>query len=85
MTIGISKKLIFSLIVVLWVIFSAIYIAKDVWDDFKANQLAQTYQQAKLETINTLITQTETGCQAISVSNGSKTIQVINAACQTTK
>ncbi|MFH1401554.1 MAG: hypothetical protein ABIG40_01155 [Parcubacteria group bacterium] len=75
------QKKIILLIGLIWIVFSVVYIAKDLWDDFKINQINEAYQQGRLDTINTLIQATETGCQALPVSNGQKTIEIINAAC----
>ncbi|MFH1259016.1 MAG: hypothetical protein ABII74_04260 [Elusimicrobiota bacterium] len=78
---NIQKKIIL-LIGLIWIVFSVVYIARDLWDDFKINQINEAYQQGRLDTINTLIQAAETSCQAVPVSNGQKTIEIINAACQ---
>jgi len=76
----ITKKLILNLVLILWVIFSVIYILYDVWSDFKLKALNQAYQQGRADTINALIQQAEK-CDPIPVLSGEKRIEVINVNC----
>jgi len=76
----ITKKLILNLVLILWIIFSVIYILYDVWSDFKLKALNQAYQQGRADTINALIQQAGT-CDPIPVLSGEKRIEVINADC----
>ncbi|MEW5907864.1 MAG: hypothetical protein AB1643_01640 [Patescibacteria group bacterium] len=74
------KKIISHLIVLIWIIFSLIYIVYDVWSDFKSKQLNQAYQQGKIDTINTLIKEAEQ-CNPLPVFSDEKQIQLINVSC----
>ena len=56
----ITKKLILNIVLVIWIIFSVIYIFYDVWSDFKLKALNQAYQQGRADTINALIQQAGT-------------------------
>jgi hypothetical protein len=75
------KNKIILIVVSVWIVFSLVYIAYDVWSDFKADKLAQAYQQGRVDTITSLITQAEASCDPISVSSQTKQISVINASC----
>jgi len=63
---AISKKLILNILLIIWISFSIIYIAYDLWSDFKLKELNQAYQQGRIDTINSLIQQAEK-CEPISV------------------
>lgn len=80
----ISKKMIFHIIVVIWIIFSLAYIFWDIWSDFKENQLASAYQQGRVDTVNALISQAQ-GCATVPVSNATTTIKVVNIDCLQTQ
>jgi len=76
----ITKKLILNIVLILWIIFSVIYILYDVWSDFKLKVLNQAYQQGRADTINALIQQAGT-CDSIPIFSGEKKIEVINVEC----
>jgi len=76
----ITKKLILNIVLLIWIIFSVIYILYDVWSDFKLKALNQAYQQGRADTINALIQQAEK-CDPIPVLSGEKKIEVINVNC----
>ena len=80
----ISKKAIVHTIAVIWVIFSLIYVCYDIWSDFKGNQLANAYQQGRVDTVNALISQAQ-GCATVPVSNATTTIKVVNIDCLQTQ
>jgi hypothetical protein len=77
---AITKKLILNIILVIWVIFSIIYIIHDLWSDFKVVKLNQAYQQGRIDTINELIRQAQT-CQQFPVFSGEKRVNLINIDC----
>ena len=76
----ITKKLILNIILIIWIVFSVIYVAYDIWSDFKLKALNQAYQQGRADTINALIQQAEK-CESIPVFSGEKKIEVINVNC----
>ena len=76
----ITKKLILNIVLLIWIVFSVIYILYDVWSDFKLKALNQAYQQGRADTINALIQQAEK-CDPIPVLSGEKRIEVINVNC----
>jgi len=76
----ITKKLILNIVLLIWIVFSVIYILYDVWSDFKLKALNQAYQQGRADTINALIQQAEK-CDPIPVLSGEKKIEVINVNC----
>lgn len=75
-----EKKTIFFLLISLWLVFSFIYIALDVWDDFKDNQLLKAYEEGRTEVVGQIIENAEE-CQSFSVYNNEKEVQLININC----
>ena len=55
MDINFSKKTILYFLAFLWIIFSVVYIAWDIWSDFKSIQMFNAYEQGRIDTVNTLI------------------------------
>jgi hypothetical protein len=78
------KNKIILIVVSVWIVFSLVYIGYDMWSDFKTGKLTDAYQQGRVDTITALITQTETSCNPVSVSSGTKQISVVNVSCLTT-
>lgn len=81
-----SKKFVLKLLLILWLIFSAGYIAWNIWGNIRDKLLTQAYLQGVNDTVNNLITEAEkTECQPISIFNkeAKKEIQVINIKCIT--
>lgn len=68
------------ILVLIWVVFSLVYILNDFWSDFKEKRLLQAYEQGRTDTINTVITEAEK-CQPFSVFSGEKQIQLMNLGC----
>ena len=77
---AITKKLILYIIVIVWIVFSVVYIFYDVWGDFKLRKLSQAYQQGSTDTITTLIQQAKS-CNPIPIFSGETRIEVINVDC----
>ena len=77
---AISKKLILHLIILIWIVFSVIYIFCDLWSDFKITKLNQAYQQGRIDTISELIRQTQK-CEPFSVFSGETQVNLINTDC----
>ncbi len=77
---GQLKKTITTIFLVLWFVFSVVYIAVDSWNNFKNFKLKAAYQQGLAESINTIIKESEK-CSPISLYNNDKQIQIISLAC----
>jgi hypothetical protein len=82
----IDKKAICLVGTSVWILLSIAYIAIDIWDDFKKEQLNAAlqsgYQQGVTDTVNQAITQAENEkCEPFSMYNKDKKIDVINVAC----
>jgi len=76
----ISKKIILYIVIIIWIVFSLVYIFYDLWSDFKLKKLNQAYQQGSTDTINTLIKQAK-NCNPIPIYSGDTQIEVINVDC----
>ena len=81
MNINFSKKIILRSLVLLWIVFSIVYIIWDVWSDFKVDKLNQAYQQGRTDTVNAVMTEAEK-CQVFSIFSAEKQIQLKNVDCQ---
>lgn len=80
MNITLSKKTILQIIVLLWIVFSVVYIAWDIWSDFKHGQIISAYDQGKIDIINSLIERAEE-CEPITVTGLDKQVEVIATHC----
>jgi len=80
MEITLSKKTIGSLVLFLWLVFSIVYIASDIWNNYKKIQLTAAYNQGKTDTINALIKEADK-CQPVSIFGEEKDIQLMNLNC----
>jgi len=77
-----SKKTILHLFIFLWIVFSVVYIAWDLWSDFKNVQMVQVYEQGRIDTISALIQEAEK-CEPVLVTGAEKQISIISVHCLT--
>ena len=77
----VNLKIAGYFLIILWTIFSLVYILNDIWQDFKSQQLKKAYEQGKIDTINLLIKEAEK-CQPVPIFGGEKEIRVIKVGCQ---
>jgi len=77
-----SKKTILHIIAVVWIIFSFVYIVRDIWSDFKNVQILQAYRQGESDTINLLVREAEK-CEPVEVRSAEKQIYLIDINCLT--
>lgn len=78
----ISKQLIIVALVSIWIIFSLVYIARDIWGHFQIEQVSRAYQQGKTDTVNAAIAQAKNEkCEPFSIYNDKEEIQLINIKC----
>ncbi len=82
MEMNFSKKTILRLFVFLWIVFSVVYIAWDLWSDFKNAQMFQAYEQGRTDTVSALIQEAEK-CEPVLVTGTEKQISVIGVHCLT--
>lgn len=68
------------MLILFWIIFSVIYIAWDIWSDFKHGQMVNAYDQGRLDIVSSLIEQAEK-CEPITVTGLDKQIEVIATHC----
>jgi flagellar basal body-associated protein FliL len=76
-----NKTSILIIVLLVWVVFSLIYIGYDVWTDFKVSQMNRAYQQGRTETVNSLISRANQDCQPFSVNAGDNKVDLINVQC----
>lgn len=77
-----SRKLVFQIVLFLYVIASAIYIAQDTWATFKATQIQKAFADGRRMAIEQVIEQAQNpNCQPFSVFADEKQTQLINVGC----
>lgn len=76
----ITKKSILILLVIVWIVFSAGYIAYDQWQDFKTGQMQVAYQQGLIDSVRTIMNES-TKCQPIPLLDGDKQVNIIAVEC----
>ena len=77
-----SKKFIVHVIILIWIIFSLIYIGYDIWGkkELKEN-CQQAYSQGQADMKNKLIEDTK-NCNPVTLYQGDTSVQFINVSCQ---
>ncbi|MCP4680933.1 MAG: hypothetical protein GY864_01200 [Desulfobacterales bacterium] len=68
------------IILVAWLVFSCIYIASDIWGDFKREEMAQAYSQGRADAIAQVIDGAKV-CKSFNVVSGDKQIELIAVNC----
>ena len=81
MEIRFTPKTILYIVVFLWIVFSVVYIANNMWTDYKNVQLVQSYEQGKRDIINQLIQEAKK-CEPFPVFSGGEQINLIDVNCQ---
>ena len=77
-----NKKIIFTILAILWLGFSITYIGADIWNDFKAQQLTHAFETGRVETINYIIQQTiDHRCEPIRLFSEDREVNLIDIAC----
>ena len=86
MNIKLNKKTILSILVILWIGFSVIYIGLDIWNDFKIQEISRAFESGRetgrVETINHIIQQTaDQRCVPIRLFSEDREVNLIDIAC----
>ncbi len=68
------------IILAAWLVFSCIYIANNIWGDFKNEQMAQAYSQGQNDTIVRIIDGAKQ-CNSFNIVSGDKQIELIAVNC----
>jgi hypothetical protein len=84
MNTGITKKTILYSLISLWVFFSIVYIANDIWLNYRNVQMVRAYEQGKeqgrAETITSLLREAEK-CEPVPIFIGEKETRLIEIGC----
>lgn len=73
-----------QLALLVWIIFSVMYILFDIYQGFQAGMLNQAYLSGKTSTAQALIEKAEDpSCKPFNVYIGEKKVDLINVACLT--
>lgn len=74
------KKIALYAFAVLWIIGSIVYIAYDIWSDYKIREVGVAYQQGYSTAVNDLIQQAGK-CEVFPVNSGTTKVELINVSC----
>lgn len=69
-----------SVLLVIWIVFSVLYVGYDLWQEVKKLPVEQAYNSGKADTLNALV-QNAQSCKPINVQAQVGTAQFINVAC----
>ena len=76
----INKATVVFIILIVWTVFSLIYIIVDAWRDFQINQLQQAFNQGSASAITQIFSRTE-NCQPVNLFSGDQEINLIRTDC----
>ncbi len=79
--ISLSKFSKLQIVLVVWAIFAALYIAYDVYLGIRFGLMAQSYQSGQSDTVAKLITEVTKECKPVPVNLGENKVDIINVAC----
>ncbi len=81
------SNVIIMLVVIVWIIFSAVYIIQDRWDDYQVSQMQQAYQggvsAGVANSVRTLMTEVSK-CNKVPLYYGNTTVEVVAMSCLST-
>ena len=69
-----------TVLLIMWIVFSVLYVGYDLWQDIKKLPVEQAYTRGKTETLNALVTNSQ-ACKPVNVQSQAGTAQMINIAC----
>ena len=77
-----STRTGFLVALVLWIIFSGLYISIDQFARFRNALVMQAYQSARQDLLSGFIAEaTKKSCDTVNVGDGKNSVTVINVAC----
>jgi predicted PurR-regulated permease PerM len=69
-----------TVLLVIWIVFSVLYVGYDLWQEIKQLPVEQAYTSGRTEALNSIVTNAST-CKPINVQSNAGTAQLINVAC----
>ena len=69
-----------TVLLLIWIVFSVLYIGYDLWQEIKQLPVEQAYSRGKTETINALVVSAQ-NCNAINVQSQTGVVQLVDVAC----
>lgn len=76
----INKITAIFVVLIIWAVFSLLYIAVDVWRDFQVNQMQQAFNQGSASAVSQIFTRTAE-CQPVNLFSGEEEINLIRVSC----
>lgn len=73
-----TKKEIFSVVVIVWLLLATAYVVDDQWDNYQNNGIQKAYTGA----INDMIDGVEkSNCQPLPIFSGERKVEVVDMRC----
>jgi len=76
----INKITVIFVILIIWAVFSVLYVAVDIWRDFQVNQLQQAFNQGSASTVSQIFTRTA-DCQPVNLFSDEEEINLVRVSC----
>lgn len=69
-----------KIILIVWLVFSILYVGWNEWNRFKTYVMERTYIAGRVDTINQLITEAQK-CKVFPVTSGDQQVNLVNVSC----
>lgn len=76
----INKATVAFIILIVWAVFSLVFIIVDAWRDFQVNQLQQAFNQGSASAISQIFSRTK-DCEAVNLFSGEEEINLVRVSC----
>ena len=76
----ISVTPISTVLLVIWIVFSVLYVGYDLWQEIKQLPVERARSEGRMQILNELVSNTQS-CKPIAVQSNVGTAQIINFAC----
>jgi hypothetical protein len=70
-----------KIILIVWVVFSVIYVINGEWNRFKNYVAEKNYAEGRKEMVVQIITEAKKGCQPVPLFAGNSQVSVVNTDC----
>lgn len=75
-----NKMAILLIVLIVWAVFSIVFMARDYWQEFKLGQMQTAFNQGVEQSIGQIMQQAKT-CQPVNLYSGDTQVNLIDVAC----
>lgn len=76
----INKLTIVIIVLIVWAVFSLVYMANDYWQDFKMGKMQAAYSNGSSQAVAQIIERAKT-CEPVNLYAGETQVNLIDVAC----